>query len=266
MGMKYKKTCSYSLEGAHIFDASCKDYIEDELNFILEVLKQHDIGNSARVLDVGCGTGNILLPLQKLGFQVEGIDSNESMLSVLFQESEKNDLNPHVNKVDFRNFRTTRKYDVILALYFFIYILHPNEIEAQLRKISGLLNTGGVLILNIFNTYELWKDVNKSKLESRKMLKTGNLVQKIKYLSEDYIRGCISVEEFGSLSADNQFINDFSTRQLRSFTLDEAYLFLRISGFKNIRSYCGFSLQNKIDNNTRRGLNLVFQATNSNNV
>jgi 2-polyprenyl-3-methyl-5-hydroxy-6-metoxy-1,4-benzoquinol methylase len=259
-----KNTCSYSLEGAQIFNASCKEYIEEEMNFILEVWKRHKIGYSARVLDIGCGTGNILLPLLRMGFHVEGIDSNKSMLSVLYQKGEKKGLKPHVNMVDFRNFRTTGKYDAILALYFFIYMLSAEEIETQLHRIYGLLDAGGVLILNLFNTYELWRNVNKKKRKLSKMLQSGNLVQEIKYISEDYLRGIIRVEEFGSLSINSRSLNDFSIRRLRSFTLDEAYLFLRIAGFKNIRAYCGFSLKDEISPDTRRGLHLVFEATRPN--
>lgn len=47
-----------------------------------KIFSMVDIGRSARVLDLGCGSGAFIKPLSKMGAEVTGVDSSKSMLSL----------------------------------------------------------------------------------------------------------------------------------------------------------------------------------------
>src|SRR5678816_1852975 len=60
--------------------------------FYLDVVKKY----GQPVLDVGCGTGRILLDFMSQGIDIEGVDNSLDMLALLKQKAEKLNLNPIV--------------------------------------------------------------------------------------------------------------------------------------------------------------------------
>lgn len=105
-------------------------------------------GKDAKILDFGCGFGQMLKSLKKKGFRnIEGADIDRAAISHL------NDLSIAVHdlseEVDF--------YETHAAKYDFIIMSHvlehfpKNEIIIQLRKIKNLLKDGGGLIVMVPN-------------------------------------------------------------------------------------------------------------------
>src|SRR5829696_1236858 len=60
--------------------------------FYLDVVKKY----GQPVLDVGCGTGRILLDFMQLGIDMDGIDNSPEMLARLKQKAKNLNLNPTV--------------------------------------------------------------------------------------------------------------------------------------------------------------------------
>ena len=103
----------------------------------------------ARVLDVGCGTGELLLALQKMGAsEVEGIDFNEKALGMLAKKGIKG------FKGTFEDFKKEEGYyDLIIMNN---YLEHTTNPLAELEKAKKLLKKGGHLYGEIpgFDSYE----------------------------------------------------------------------------------------------------------------
>src|ERR1700689_148734 len=57
-----------------------KNY-EGEVDLIERVLVRHGLGGPRRLLDLGCGTGNHVLPLAQRGHAVIGVDRSSGMLA-----------------------------------------------------------------------------------------------------------------------------------------------------------------------------------------
>ena len=116
--------------------------IEGELEFIADRMNA-----SAIALDVGCGTGNILLKLLPKGFCVWGVDISSQMLDVL-----KESLPPHSRdkvKLFCRNIDDfiadcPRRFDLITISSTLHHL--PEYIET-LNKLLGLLNDGGYIYI-----------------------------------------------------------------------------------------------------------------------
>jgi ubiquinone/menaquinone biosynthesis C-methylase UbiE len=83
----------------------------DDRFFFLDVVKKY----GQPVLDVGCGTGRILLDFMQQGFDIDGVDNSPDMLTLLHQKAEKLNLNPTVYQQEMHQLALPRKYQTILV-------------------------------------------------------------------------------------------------------------------------------------------------------
>lgn len=116
------------------------------------------------VLELGCGTGRILLPLARAGHHVAGVDSSVAMLGRLRQqlESEPVDVRGRVDlrQADVRDFVVTppvapaRAAGFALAIAPFRVLQHLTSPSDQLRCLTTIrhhLQPGGRLVFDVFN-------------------------------------------------------------------------------------------------------------------
>lgn len=104
----------------------------------------------ASVLELGCGTGRVLIALaSRCGF-IQGIDSSQAMLDIC-----RDKLPPsgkaRVTLGDICDFDLGRSFDLIIAPY---RVLQNLETDAQLdglfRCVRAHLSPGGTCVLNVF--------------------------------------------------------------------------------------------------------------------
>ena len=104
------------------------------------------LGERARVLELGVGTGRIAVPLAKAGCEVVGIDLSAHMLAALAQRIESNGLQDiHLAQGDITAlpFRE-HSFDGALA----VHVLHlVSDWAGVLGQLSRLIRPGGTLVL-----------------------------------------------------------------------------------------------------------------------
>ena len=108
------------------------------------------------VLEVGCGTGRVLIPTARAGLEIVGLDLSENMLAACRQNvaREPSDIQNRVQLVhgDMRNFDLGRQF--ALATIPFRPFQHLISVEDQLSCLACVnrhLVEGGRLILDVFN-------------------------------------------------------------------------------------------------------------------
>ena len=104
------------------------------------------------VLELGCGTGRILLPLLAAGFDACGVDRSLPMLQRLRRDAEARALGtPRVAQMDLRALALRGRFASVLAPYSLVtYLTAPAELAGFLRAARELLAPGGVLVLDAF--------------------------------------------------------------------------------------------------------------------
>ena len=109
-----------------------------------------------RVLEVGCGTGRILLPIARSGHTIEGLDSSPQMLArceaKLRAESDPVRGRVTLQQGDARSFDLGRQFDLVIAP--FRVVQHLTTIDAQLGFLSSVakhLAPGGRFTFDVFN-------------------------------------------------------------------------------------------------------------------
>ncbi len=103
------------------------------------------------VLEVGCGTGRILIPTLEAGADIEGIDLNPGMLEVLRAKAAARGLTPRVTVGDMRDFTLPRRFSLItIPFRAFLHNLTTEDQLATLVRCREHLAPGGTLVFNSF--------------------------------------------------------------------------------------------------------------------
>jgi len=98
------------------------------------------------ILEIGCGTGRISIPLAEAGFSVVGIDFATSMLAQARRKSARVEW----LQEDIRTFNLDRKFACIFAPYYVFNYFHELEnVEAVLKNCKTHLKPDGKLILDL---------------------------------------------------------------------------------------------------------------------
>ena len=108
------------------------------------------------VLELGCGTGRIMLPMLRAGAEVCGIDSSRAMLGVcvekLAREPEALRDRAHLMLADMRDFTLGRHFALAVAPFRgFQHLLSVEDQLACLDRIRVHLSPGGRCVLDLFN-------------------------------------------------------------------------------------------------------------------
>ena len=103
-----------------------------------------------RTLELGCGTGRILLPLLASGIDIAGIDQSTGMLGQLQQDAKALRLQPEVSLGSLTAF-TTPPCNTILAPYAVVtYLTDASQLAAFFLAVEQSLIADGMLVVDTF--------------------------------------------------------------------------------------------------------------------
>lgn len=115
--------------------------------FYLEVIKE----SGQPVLDVGCGTGRLLLDYLAQEIDVEGVDNSPEMLERLREIAVSAGLKPAVYQAEMETLSLPRRYKTILVpSSSFQLVIDPAAAQEALRRFYEHLEPGGTLALPFF--------------------------------------------------------------------------------------------------------------------
>ncbi|MBN2128334.1 MAG: class I SAM-dependent methyltransferase [Sedimentisphaerales bacterium] len=116
------------------------------------------------VLELGCGTGRIVIPTAKDGISITGLDNSDGMLKVCRRklEDEAPEVRNRVSLVDadMRGFSLGSEFALITVPFGpFNYLVSTDEQLSCLRCVEKHLSEGGRLIIDFWypDLRELWK-------------------------------------------------------------------------------------------------------------
>lgn len=134
-----------------IYDAEYDDYREDALFYVKMARKAP--GPS---LELGCGTGRVLMELARAGCTVAGIDNSPAMLDRLRHKlaAQSADLQSRVelSEGDMRNFELNREFGLIyLPFREFMHLMQVPDQLACLNSIHRHLHPEGRVVINLYD-------------------------------------------------------------------------------------------------------------------
>lgn len=117
--------------------------------------------SGGRVLEVACGTGRVLVPLVRAGFEVTGVDASPHMLDVAREKlatwGAGAATRAQLVEGDMRSFTLDAEFDLaLLPARSFAYLTERSDQLAALRSIARHLRPGGLFALDLLNPGLEW--------------------------------------------------------------------------------------------------------------
>lgn len=141
--------------------------------YLIKLCSRHAVCTE-RVLELGCGTGNLTTRLcRRIGHAYLATDHSEEMLEVARAKPTKRRCNVRFSCLDFRQIDLKETFDVVILAYDGInYLLEREEVSALLTTVSQHLQSGGIFLFdqstpsNSINNLAFFDDWGESTLGS----------------------------------------------------------------------------------------------------
>jgi SAM-dependent methyltransferase len=142
----------YDRPDAELYDAYTGASIDGDVEFYVHEARRA----GSPVLELGCGTGRILMPVAMAGIDVVGLDRSPSMLAVAGGKVAA--LEPDVRRRvaliegDMRSFSLGQRFSLVMIPFrAFLHLLTVDDQRQTLARVRDHLAQDGHLALNIFD-------------------------------------------------------------------------------------------------------------------
>lgn len=156
----------YGRLSAEFYDAEKPKADDSEVEFFAAYLKQAP----GPALEAMCGSGRLLIPLLKRGFQIEGVDNSESMLRSLKSRCRRSGLNvPKTYLQELSLLSLPGRYPLIFIALGSIQLLPEDRAIASLERLRSHLTDSGRLIVDTFIPWELIDSLHSRHVSTRRV-------------------------------------------------------------------------------------------------
>jgi len=101
-----------------------------------------------RVLDYGCGLGNLSVAAARRGCHVDALDASTTAIEHLRHVARSENLPLRAEKADLRTYAIREDYDAIVAIGLLMFFDCPTAF-AQLDRLQAHVRPGGLAIVNV---------------------------------------------------------------------------------------------------------------------
>ncbi len=125
----------------------------------IQIIKKYIKGKDKKILDVPCGYGRISNLLSAMGYNVIGIDVNKNFINIAKTEAKKKKLGVKYLVADILNYKTKKKYDVVLNIFTSLgYFESEEKNELFINKLCQFVKPSGILVIEIINPFSVLKN------------------------------------------------------------------------------------------------------------
>lgn len=149
------------LSGAESSGAS-EPATSQEVAFLLDALR---LNQSARVLDVGCGSGRHLVALSERGLAVTGVDTSSRLLALAAEGARAARVRPALFEVDARQMPFDDEFDAVISLSRGRFGPMGGGDALVLRRMAEAARPGGRVAVTVGNAYFAARNAAASDLD-----------------------------------------------------------------------------------------------------
>ena len=200
-----------------------------------------------RVLELGCGTGRISIPLGRAGVPLVGIDRSEPMLARARQRVKRGKLQKKVQLIrgdirhlpfaggpEGRPLRTHGPFAMVLAPYGMLQsLLREKDLAATLTAVHGALEPGGLLGIELVADLPAWQEYRQRvSLKGWRRGRSGSHVTLVESVRQDRKKGLtIFDQEFTERIGGRRRVHKFALT-FRTLSVPQMTRRLEKAGFR----------------------------------
>jgi SAM-dependent methyltransferase len=117
-----------------------------------------------RVLELGCGTGRLTIPVARAGAAIIGIDRSEPMLARARQRLRRSRVSARLVRGDIRHlpFRRRTRFALVMAPYGMLQSLtRERDLRATLTAVHGVLRRGALFAIDLVPDLPRWAEYDR---------------------------------------------------------------------------------------------------------
>jgi ubiquinone/menaquinone biosynthesis C-methylase UbiE len=200
-------------------------------------------------LDVGCGTGRLLLDYLSDGLQVDGVDISPEMIALCRRKALERSLQPALYVRAIERLALPGKYrTIIVPSSTFQLVTDPAAVSAALERFREHLLPGGMLAMSIWHIKRdgpaEWSDWYL--IAEKERPADGKVVRRQERSMYDPDTQLRHTENLYELLEDGRVVYKEEHRrspELRNYTLVQLFDLLSQAGFEDVHAVSGYSDQ-----------------------
>lgn len=244
---------------AYVYDQLMEDmpYL-DWVSFAKQVW-DHSGNNPKTIVDLGCGTGNITIPLAEKGYAVTGIDLSEDMLAVAHDKLEqRRKSSPQLREAqvrlvqqDMTKWEMPHQVDSVISFCDCInYLLTESAVIQTFEATYSALCSGGIFIFDVHhpNTFIRYDEGQPYVYDDVAIsyIWTCDYEQSIHQIEHNL---SLFVQEGGEHSSRYQRFEEVHIQ--RAYSIDWMIESLYACGFKQVNCYSDFTWEQPTEETSR---------------
>ena len=132
-----------------------------------ELMRMCFVPDKGKIIECACGSGNLTLPLRRMGYQVTGVDASEQMLSAAMEKARAAGLNIPFVRQDMCALAAPSPVHAVLCTCDGVnYLTSPQRVQAFFSAAYAALRPGGALIFDVSTPDKLSRTLGNNTLSS----------------------------------------------------------------------------------------------------
>lgn len=213
------------------------------------------------VLELGCGTGRVIIPLAGAGFEVHGIDLSDALLAIAHGKARDQGAAVTLERGDMRRLVVKRPYGLVLcALDTFLHLGNTDDHVDTAEAAFNALRPGGILAIDVFHPTLDRLAALDGVLRVQSTFKgsgKSTVTHLVSWDIDPATQVIDTLHYYDSAGADGSLQRHSSALRLRYVHRYEMELVLRAAGFRQIELYGSARLEPFHADSAR----MVFVAT-----
>lgn len=141
---------------AYLYDQLMKDSPYPEWEALLKRRMDTYGSSGQRLLDIGCGTGELTIKLALAGFSVAGVDLSSDMLAIADQKASDHHISIPFYEQDMRRLSLPEKYDIAVIFCDSLnYLETIEEVIETFQRVHDHLNDNGLFVFDVHSLHKI---------------------------------------------------------------------------------------------------------------